>query len=139
MQNFLLENVPSLSGASSKVTWSRKRFLLMLGACMTLTNAYWGTPQGLAVFRFRSAPGATGCLAEHIQLTTRKVAMPFYETSLARSRANSWSEIEPDFLSRSSFSISSATLKPTARRSSSRACCACWLVRSAMPRDWVIR
>src|SRR6478609_3314245 len=42
-----------------------------------------------------------------------------YETSLVRSRANSWSVIDPDFLSRSSFSISSATLKPTTLRSSS--------------------
>src|SRR6516162_923417 len=59
-------------------------------------------------------------------------------TSLARSCVNSWSLIDPDFFSRSSFSISSATLKPTTLRSSSRACCACWLLRSAMPLDWVI-
>ena len=46
-----------------------------------------------------------------------------YDTSLARSCANSASLIDPAFFSRSSFSISSAALKPTTRRSSSRASC----------------
>lgn len=43
-----------------------------------------------------------------------------YCTSLARSRANSWSVIDPELLSALSFVISSATLNPTTRRSSSR-------------------
>ena len=44
-----------------------------------------------------------------------------YCTRLARRRTNSASLIDPAFFSRSSFSISSAALKPTTRRSSSRA------------------
>ena len=42
-----------------------------------------------------------------------------YCTSFARKRANSASLIDPAFFSRSSFSISSAALNPTTRRSSS--------------------
>ena len=45
-----------------------------------------------------------------------------YETNRARSAAYSFSEIEPLDFSRSSFSISSAALKPTRWRNSSRAC-----------------
>ena len=56
-----------------------------------------------------------------------------YCTSFARKRANSASLIDPAFFSRSSFSISSAALYPTTRRSSSRACCACWALRSVIP------
>src|SRR5262245_32574625 len=51
-----------------------------------------------------------------------------YCISRARSRANSASLIDPACFSRLSFSISSATLKPTTLLSSSRAC-----RRSAMP------
>jgi hypothetical protein len=60
---------------------------------------------------------------------------PRYCTSRARRRVNSSSLIEPAFLSRSSLSISSAALKPTMRRSSSRACCDCCRLRSAIPLD----
>src|SRR5262249_60695393 len=60
-----------------------------------------------------SRRSAAGC-PKLFQLASRKGVTSFnYETSLVRSRANSWSVIDPDFLSRSSFSISSATLKPT--------------------------
>jgi hypothetical protein len=60
-------------------------------------------------------------------------------TSRARSRAYSSSVIVLDSLSFSSLASSSATLKPTKRRISSRACLAsCWR-RSAMPRPWKIR
>ena len=45
-----------------------------------------------------------------------------YGTKRARSAAYSFAEIEPLNLSRSSFSSSSATLKPTKWRNSSRAC-----------------
>ena len=45
-----------------------------------------------------------------------------YETSLARRRPYSALVIDPDFFSWSSLVISSATLKPTTCRNSSRAC-----------------
>src|SRR5262245_28123021 len=119
--------------ASGLWTWSWKWFWLMLGADHTYSNIT--VPVTVSP---SSRRGAAGC-PKLFQLASRKGVTSFnYETSLVRSRANSWSVIDPDFLSRSSFSISSATLKPTTRRSSSRACCACWLLRSAMPLDWVI-
>ena len=49
-------------------------------------------------------------------------------TARARSREYSSLEIAFEFFSRSSFSSSSATLKPTTWRSSSRACWARWLL-----------
>jgi hypothetical protein len=56
-----------------------------------------------------------------------------YCTSRVRSRVNSASLIDPSFFNRSSFSISSAVLKPITRLSSSRASWACCALRSAMP------
>jgi hypothetical protein len=62
-----------------------------------------------------------------------------YGTKRARSAAYSFAEIEPLNLSRSSFSSSSATLKPTKWRNSSRACWVRAWFRSAMPRPCVNR
>jgi len=58
----------------------------------------------------------------HKSFVTISLGDPDYWTSLARRRLNSASVIDPAFLRRSSFSISSAALKPTTRLSSSRAC-----------------
>ena len=58
----------------------------------------------------------------HMSFVTITLGDPDYWTSLARRRLNSASVIDPAFLRRSSFSISSAALKPTTRLSSSRAC-----------------
>jgi Ca2+-binding RTX toxin-like protein len=58
----------------------------------------------------------------HKSFVTISLGDPDYWTSLARRRLNSASVIDPAFLRRSSFSISSAGLKPTTRLSSSRAC-----------------
>jgi hypothetical protein len=62
-----------------------------------------------------------------------------YWTKRDRSTVYSFSESEPLALSRSSFSISSAALKPTTWRNSSRACWARAWFRSAMPRPCVSR
>ena len=61
------------------------------------------------------------------------------QISFARSFLYSSSEIEPDDLSLSSFSLSSATLKPTMPRSCSFAASACTESRSDMPPPWVNR
>ena len=64
---------------------------------------------------------------------------PGYCTARARSREYSSLEILFESFRRSSFSSSSATLKPTKWRSSSRDCSARWVCRSAIPRPCVIR
>src|SRR5262249_11756644 len=105
----MLENVPSLdrffaqSGLRQYETVARR---------LWRDHAYSDVPVPGPVIRFAMTPIAAGVKGHDID----------YETSFARRRANSASVIDPAFFSRSSFSFSSAALKPTTRRSSSRAC-----------------